>query len=305
MQENGTARIYVGHLSYQVSDKDLEYFFRGYGEIYEIVLKQGFAFVDFLDIKDAEDAIHDLNGQDLKGERVRLDWARERQLDGGDGAFGVNRPKNRLIVENLSTQVTWQDLRDLFPEACFAEAHQHIRGEGMVEFYRKDAMLRAMETHEGKEVHGKKITLVELQEKTPSPEPQRSPSRSRSRSPRWSRYSSRSLSSSSSDDSSSVTSSPYSDSEDERDRKKRKRKLKRRRKKKAKRRRRREKERLRRRPASPSPERQLNSDGEELDVAAAKATVADLKAKGFQAFAAEKAAKEARNEAEHSVEEVE
>lgn len=40
-----SARIYVGRLSYQVRERDLERFFKGHGRIREILLKNGFGFV--------------------------------------------------------------------------------------------------------------------------------------------------------------------------------------------------------------------------------------------------------------------
>lgn len=38
-------RVYVGGLSYQARERDIERFFKGYGRIREIMLKNGFGFV--------------------------------------------------------------------------------------------------------------------------------------------------------------------------------------------------------------------------------------------------------------------
>lgn len=40
-----SARVYIGRLSYRASERDIEHFFRGYGRIRDIVLKNGFGFV--------------------------------------------------------------------------------------------------------------------------------------------------------------------------------------------------------------------------------------------------------------------
>lgn len=40
-----SARIYIGRLSYDVRERDLERFFKGYGRIREILIKNGFGFV--------------------------------------------------------------------------------------------------------------------------------------------------------------------------------------------------------------------------------------------------------------------
>ncbi|CAL4066660.1 unnamed protein product, partial [Meganyctiphanes norvegica] len=66
-------RVYVGGLSYRVGEKDLERFFRGYGRLRDIVIKNGFGFVEFDDHRDADDAVYEMNGRDLMGERMFFD----------------------------------------------------------------------------------------------------------------------------------------------------------------------------------------------------------------------------------------
>ena len=39
------SRVYVGGLSYRVGERDLDKFFRSYGRLRDIVMKNGFAFV--------------------------------------------------------------------------------------------------------------------------------------------------------------------------------------------------------------------------------------------------------------------
>ena len=38
-------RVYVGRLSYRVRERDVEKFFKGYGRVREILLKNGYGFV--------------------------------------------------------------------------------------------------------------------------------------------------------------------------------------------------------------------------------------------------------------------
>lgn len=63
------SRVYVGGLPYGCRERDLERFFKGYGRTRDILLKNGYGFVEFEDYRDADDAVYELNGKELLGER--------------------------------------------------------------------------------------------------------------------------------------------------------------------------------------------------------------------------------------------
>merc|ERR1712168_1364991 len=101
------------------------------------------------------------------------------------------RTKYRVIVENLSTRVSWQDLKDYLREAgevTYADAHKHRKNEGVVDFATYDDMKRAIDKMDNTEINGRKIRLIEdgaTKSQSRSRSRSRSPrSRSRSRSPR-------------------------------------------------------------------------------------------------------------------------
>uniref|UniRef100_F1KYU8 Serine/arginine-rich splicing factor 4 n=1 Tax=Ascaris suum TaxID=6253 RepID=F1KYU8_ASCSU len=73
-----SARVYVGRLSFRAQERDVERFFRGYGHISEVLMKNGYAFVEFTDYRDADDAVRDLNGRSLFGDRVIVELAKSR-----------------------------------------------------------------------------------------------------------------------------------------------------------------------------------------------------------------------------------
>merc|ERR1712110_640158 len=149
-----STRVYVGGLNHRSREKDVERFFRKFGRIREISLKKnGFCFVEFDDYRDADDACYEMNGRDLLGDRVTVEIARgtphgRDREKWGTGGGGGDRPvwldkygpptrtDFRVIVENLSSRVSWQDLKDYMRQAgevTYADAHKPRRNEGCVE----------------------------------------------------------------------------------------------------------------------------------------------------------------------------
>uniref|UniRef100_A0A671VQ85 Serine and arginine rich splicing factor 6a n=1 Tax=Sparus aurata TaxID=8175 RepID=A0A671VQ85_SPAAU len=204
-------RVYIGRLSYHVREKDIQRFFSGYGKLMEIDLKNGYGFVEFEDNRDADDAVYELNGKELCGERVIVEHARgpRRDRDGyGGGYWGGGgyssrsrsgrdkygppvRTEYRLIVENLSSRCSWQDLKDFMRQAgevTYADAHKERTNEGVIEFRSHSDMKRALDKLDGTDINGRKIRLVEDR---PRRRRSYSGSRSRSRSRRRSRSRSR------------------------------------------------------------------------------------------------------------------
>ncbi|KAG7520935.1 serine arginine-rich splicing factor 6-like isoform X2 [Solea senegalensis] len=207
-------RVYIGRLSYHVREKDIQRFFSGYGKLMEIDIKNGYGFVEFEDNRDADDAVYELNGKELCGERVIVEHARgpRRDRDGYHGSGGFSsrsrtgrdkygppvRTEYRLIVENLSSRCSWQDLKDFMRQAgevTYADAHKERTNEGVIEFRSQSDMKRALDKLDGTDINGRKIRLVqEKSRKRRSYSGSRSRSRSRRRSRSQSRRSSRSRS---------------------------------------------------------------------------------------------------------------
>uniref|UniRef100_A0A667ZTB5 Serine/arginine-rich splicing factor 5 n=1 Tax=Myripristis murdjan TaxID=586833 RepID=A0A667ZTB5_9TELE len=203
-------RVFIGRLSPHARERDVEKFFKGYGRIREINLKNGFGFVEFDDHRDADDAVYELNGKELCSERVTIEHARSRRGRGGGPGMGRFSPRfgsyrqsrssgsrygppmrteHRLIVENLSSRISWQDLKDLMRKAgdvTFVDAHRTNKNEGVVEFATRSDMKNAIAKLDGTDLNGRKIKIYE--------DRRRSQSKSRSRSRSYSRSKSRSRS---------------------------------------------------------------------------------------------------------------
>eukprot|EP01083_Nonionella_stella_P213755 770668_1 len=94
----GATKLFVGGLDERTSKHDLEDFFRGYGVLTSVWVARsppGFAFVEFDDPRDADDAAHDLDGRNMLGRKIRVEAAQSqgrreppRGGGGGGGRFG-------------------------------------------------------------------------------------------------------------------------------------------------------------------------------------------------------------------------
>lgn len=80
------SRLYIGHLPARCDERDIEKFFKGYGRLRDVVLKNGYGFVEFYNDKDAEDAVYDLHGREMGGERIIVQHA--KMPPGARGGFG-------------------------------------------------------------------------------------------------------------------------------------------------------------------------------------------------------------------------
>merc|ERR1719154_623434 len=102
---------------------------------------------------------------------------------GTDSRYGPpTRTPYRIIVENLSSRISWQDLKDYMrkeADVTFADAHRHAKNEGIVEFSSYSDMKRVLDRLDDTELSGRRIKLIDDYRKSKS----RSRSRRRSRSP--------------------------------------------------------------------------------------------------------------------------
>ncbi|PIO70488.1 hypothetical protein TELCIR_07658 [Teladorsagia circumcincta] len=73
-------RIYVGNLPPDCRERDIEDIFSKYGKIRFVDIKGGrgplYAFIDFEDPRDAEDAVRGRDGYDFDGSRIRVEFTR-------------------------------------------------------------------------------------------------------------------------------------------------------------------------------------------------------------------------------------
>lgn len=83
--------IYVGNLAYEVTDEDLNEAFSPFGEVTSARVirdrftdrSRGFGFVEMSNDTEAQTAIDDMNGKEIKGRAVTVNQARPREDRGG------------------------------------------------------------------------------------------------------------------------------------------------------------------------------------------------------------------------------
>ncbi len=93
--------IYVGRLSYEVTEEDLQDAFKVFGEVVSAkVIKdeyngksKGFGFVEMPDRYEANKAIKELNNSELKGRTIMVNQANPQR--GGNRGGGKRRSFNR------------------------------------------------------------------------------------------------------------------------------------------------------------------------------------------------------------------
>jgi RNA recognition motif-containing protein len=88
--------IFVGNLSYQTTQDELEAAFAQYGKVERVNIitdratgqPRGFAFVEMTDQTEADNAINQLNGAELNGRALNVNVARPKASGGGFGGGG-------------------------------------------------------------------------------------------------------------------------------------------------------------------------------------------------------------------------
>jgi cold-inducible RNA-binding protein len=92
--------IYVGNVSYEANEEDLQEAFEAFGQVEAVKIikdkysgqSKGFGFVEMPAKAEAQSAIDGLNGKELKGRTLNVNEARPRtESRGGRGGYGGGR----------------------------------------------------------------------------------------------------------------------------------------------------------------------------------------------------------------------
>ncbi|KAL9332263.1 hypothetical protein ACSQ67_001873 [Phaseolus vulgaris] len=208
MSRRSSRTVYVGNLPGDIREREVEDLFLKYGHITHIDLKvpprpPGYAFVEFEDAQDAEDAIRGRDGYDFDGHRLRVEPAhggrghsssRDRHSSHSNGRAGrgvSRRSEYRVLVTGLPSSASWQDLKDHMRKAgdvCFSQVFHDGRGT--------TGIIKKLDDSEFRNAFSKGYVRVREYDsrRDSSRSPSRGPSHSRGRSYSRSRSRSRSYS---------------------------------------------------------------------------------------------------------------
>ncbi|XVF31390.1 hypothetical protein REPUB_Repub16aG0142000 [Reevesia pubescens] len=210
--------LYVGNLPGDTRMREVEDLFYKYGPIVDIDLKipprpPGYAFVEFEDPRDAEDAIRGRDGYNFDGYRLRVELAhggrkpsssvdRYSSYSGSSSRGPSRRSDYRVLVTGLPSSASWQDLKDhmrIAGDVCFSQVFRDRGGmTGIVDYTNSDDMkyaIRKLDDSEFRNAFSRAFIRVKEYDsrydsrrsysRSPSLSPySRSPSRSRSYSSR-------------------------------------------------------------------------------------------------------------------------
>ena len=93
-------KLYVGNLSYSVSDSELESMFAQFGQVDSARVisdrdsgrSKGFGFVEMANDNEAQAAIEAMNGKESNGRALTVNEAKPIEHRGERGGFGGGRP---------------------------------------------------------------------------------------------------------------------------------------------------------------------------------------------------------------------
>ncbi|XP_065861356.1 serine/arginine-rich-splicing factor SR34-like isoform X2 [Euphorbia lathyris] len=199
MSSRASRTLYVGNLPGDIREREVEDLFYKYGPIAHIDLKipprpPGYAFVEFEEARDAEDAIRGRDGYDFDGHRLRVELAhggrgypssdRQSSHSSGRGRGVSRRSEYRVLVTGLPSSASWQDLKDHMRRAgdvCFSQVFRD--GSGIVDYTNYEDMKHAIKKLDDTEFRNAfSRAYVRVKEYDSKRDFSRSPSRGRSRS---------------------------------------------------------------------------------------------------------------------------
>lgn len=115
-------RLYIGNLSYEVSEMDIEELFKGFGRVKSVEIiynprthkSKGYGFVEMFDMADATRCVDVLHGQPFMGREMMVSAANDRQekTDASEASEASLEEKSEPIVAPAAASAPGRDPED-------------------------------------------------------------------------------------------------------------------------------------------------------------------------------------------------
>ncbi len=134
-------RVYVGNLSYDTTESDLEELFKGVGAVRRVEIvynrsthrSKGYGFVEMLDIDEAKRTVEVLNDQFFMGRKLTVSGAKSKDHEDAEKEEGSSEPVQTVIPPLAPIQPVKEEVLDLIqesaPEPAAAETATEIAAE--------------------------------------------------------------------------------------------------------------------------------------------------------------------------------
>ncbi|GJN93237.1 hypothetical protein Rhopal_006284-T1 [Rhodotorula paludigena] len=168
-------RLYIGRIPQAATRADFEQFFGSVGRLVDIRIMAGFAFLEYDNLRDAEQAVNDLNNKDFLGERIMVEFAKppRSMMDdrfggpprggyGGGGYGGGYGGGGGLTISGLREGTSWQDLKDFGRQSGavgFADVDRRDPTIGYIEYSSRYDAEDAVRKLDGTECNGAVVTV--------------------------------------------------------------------------------------------------------------------------------------------------
>ncbi|KAF2151370.1 RNA-binding domain-containing protein [Myriangium duriaei CBS 260.36] len=167
--------LYIGNLYFDLTPDRLSREFSQFGTITNVKIvtdasgmSKGFGYVEFDNLESAGKAIEELNGQDLEGRPMAVQYHRRRGPRESTGRPAQKNPPSRtLFIGNLSFQMSDKDLHDLFTKVknvmdvrvAIDRRSGQPRGFAHADFTDQESAETAKKFLENKVVYGRQLRI--------------------------------------------------------------------------------------------------------------------------------------------------
>ena len=144
-------RVYVGNLSYETTESDLEELFKGVGAVRRVEIvynrkthrSKGYGFIEMIDIDEAKRTVEVLHDQFFMGRELTVSGAKSKDHEEAEKEDPINQAQNNVVPPLAPTNPNKEDALDLINETPAKEetieiAHEEPHAEIPTEEFSPD-----------------------------------------------------------------------------------------------------------------------------------------------------------------------